>query len=76
MNMRPRHRSRRDAHNSTFLNYPRPVVFDAPIHPKYRLLTQEWLMPRYLRRIEDEPRMLMLTQQLFGGQMPTCRERV
>jgi len=89
------------------------VVFDAPIHPKYRRLTQEWFMPRSLRRIEDEiralahrtvdrmieagpsvdfcklvsapyplhvvmqilgvpeedePRMLMLTQQLFGGQ--------
>ncbi len=89
------------------------VVFDAPIHPKYRKLTQEWFMPRNLRRIEaeirtlagrtvqslidagpqadfvelvsapyplhvvmqilgvpeeDEPRMMMLTQQLFGGQ--------
>ena len=89
------------------------VVFDAPIHPKYRKLTQEWFMPRNLKRIEDEirvlarrtvgkllaagpevdfvplvsapyplhvvmqilgvpeedePRMLMLTQQIFGGQ--------
>lgn len=89
------------------------VVFDAPIHPKYRKLTQEWFMPRSLARLEaelkalaarmveqmlekggevdfvkevsgpyplrvvmqilgvppeDEPRMLMLTQQLFGGQ--------
>ena len=92
------------------------VTFDAPIHPKYRKLTQDWFMPRSLRRIEDniralahrtverlveagaggatvdfvkqvsapyplhvvmqilgvpesdEPRMLMLTQQLFGGQ--------
>ncbi|MEM9500636.1 MAG: cytochrome P450 [Pseudomonadota bacterium] len=89
------------------------VVFDSPIHPKYRKLTQEWFMPRNLGRIEaeirelahqtvdrmieagpeldfvetvagpyplrvvmqilgvppeDEPRMQMLTQQLFGGQ--------
>ncbi len=93
------------------------VVFDAPIHPKYRKLTQEWFMPRNLGRLEDElralaartvdrmlenavesggevdfvkevsgpyplrvvmqilgvpeadePRMQMLTQQLFGGQ--------
>ncbi|MEP5937805.1 MAG: cytochrome P450 [Erythrobacter sp.] len=89
------------------------VVFDAPVHPKYRKLTQEWFMPRNLAKIEgeiralaqktvdsmiasgpeidfvksvagpyplhvvmqilgvpeqDEPRMQMLTQQLFGGQ--------
>jgi len=89
------------------------VVFDAPIHPKYRRLTQDWFMPRNLAKMEqeirvianatvdrllaeggeadfvklvsgpyplhvvmqilgvpeeDEPRMLMLTQQLFGGQ--------
>ncbi len=89
------------------------VVFDAPIHPKYRKLTQDWFMPRNLAQIEDEirvlagrtvdamietgpeldfvelvsgpyplrvvmqilgvpeadePRMQMLTQQLFGGQ--------
>lgn len=89
------------------------VVFDAPVHPKYRKLTQEWFMPRNLARLEaeirelaqrtvdrmvaagpeldfvkevagpyplrvvmqilgvppeDEPRMQMLTQQLFGGQ--------
>lgn len=93
------------------------VVFDAPIHPKYRKLTQEWFMPRNLAQLEgelralaartvdamlersrerggevdfvkevsgpyplrvvmqilgvppeDEPRMQMLTQQLFGGQ--------
>lgn len=95
------------------------VVFDPPIHPKYRKLTQEWFMPRNLARLEgelrdlaaqtvdrmieqggghgetnpldfvkevsgpyplrvvmqilgvppeDEPRMQMLTQQLFGGQ--------
>ena len=89
------------------------VVCDAPIHPKYRKLTQDWFMPRNLARIEgevralahatvdrmieagpeldfvkevagpyplrvvmqilgvppeDEPRMAMLTQQLFGGQ--------
>lgn len=89
------------------------VTFDAPIHMKYRKLTQEWFMPKNLRTVEDEirsiarsavdrlieageevdfckvvsapyplhvvmqilgvpeedePRMLMLTQQLFGGQ--------
>jgi len=89
------------------------VVFDAPIHPKYRKLTQDWFMPRNLAKIEgeirslakqtvdrlieagpevdfveevsgpyplrvvmqilgvppeDEPRMQMLTQKLFGGQ--------
>ncbi|MGB3471737.1 MAG: cytochrome P450 [Erythrobacter sp.] len=89
------------------------VVFDAPIHPKYRKLTQDWFMPRNLARLEDEiralahhtvdamieagpeldfvdlvsgpyplrvvmqilgvapedePRMQMLTQKLFGGQ--------
>ncbi|MCB2086227.1 MAG: cytochrome P450 [Sphingomonadaceae bacterium] len=89
------------------------VTFDAPIHMKYRKLTQEWFMPKNLRGIEDEiraianaavdrlvaagpeadftqlvsapyplhvvmqilgvpeedePRMLMLTQQMFGGQ--------
>ncbi|MDY7098204.1 MAG: cytochrome P450 [Pseudomonadota bacterium] len=89
------------------------VVFDAPVHPKYRRLTQDWFMPKNLRQIEDEirelatrtvdnmiangpeldfvetvsgpyplrvvmqilgvppedePRMQMLTQQLFGGQ--------
>ncbi len=89
------------------------VVFDAPIHPKYRRLTQDWFMPRNLAQLEgelralaartvdamlekgpeldfvkevsgpyplrvvmqilgvppeDEPRMQMLTQQLFGGQ--------
>nr|WP_207912188.1 cytochrome P450 [Parafrankia sp. BMG5.11] len=89
------------------------VTFDAPIHMKYRKLTQEWFMPKNLRGIEDEvrsiaraavdrllaagpqvdfckevaapyplhvvmqilgvpeedeQRMLMLTQQMFGGQ--------
>ncbi|WP_199503898.1 cytochrome P450 [Qipengyuania sp. YIM B01966] len=89
------------------------VTFDAPIHMKYRKLTQEWFMPKNLRQLEgelralagktvdrliaegpeadfcklvaapyplhvvmqilgvpeeDEPRMLMLTQQMFGGQ--------
>lgn len=88
------------------------VTFDAPIHMKYRRLTQEWFMPKNLRSIEDEiraiaqgavqrmidagpeldfcklvsapyplhvvmqilgvpeedePRMLTLTQQMFGG---------
>lgn len=34
------------------------VVFDAPIHPKYRKLTQDWFMPRNLNKIEDEIRKL------------------
>jgi cytochrome P450 len=91
------------------------VQMDAPDHMKYRLLTQQWFMPRNLRTIEarireiaretvnrmlemggecdfakdvaagyplhvvmsilgvppeDEPRMLMLTQQLFGPTDP------
>jgi cytochrome P450 len=89
------------------------VVFDAPIHMKYRKLTQSWFMPNNLKLLEaeitalakktvdrlldngpdgdfvplvaapyplhvvmqilgvpeaDEPRMLFLTQQMFGGQ--------
>jgi cytochrome P450 len=92
------------------------VTMDAPIHPKLRRLTQDWFMPKNLRRIEDdirdlarrtvdrllaaseggevvdfvkqvsapyplhvvmqilgvpeedEPRMLFLTQQIFGAQ--------
>ena len=89
------------------------VTFDAPIHMKYRKLTQDWFMPKNLSQIEgeirsiaqdtvqrmldagpevdfcklvsapyplhvvmqilgvpeeDEARMLMLTQQMFGGQ--------
>ncbi|WP_095012284.1 cytochrome P450 [Tsuneonella mangrovi] len=93
------------------------VTLDAPIHMKYRKLTQDWFMPKNLHTIEhevraiakgavdrllaasgdgsetvdfcklvaapyplhvvmqilgvpeeDEPRMLMLTQQMFGGQ--------
>jgi cytochrome P450 len=34
------------------------VVFDAPIHMKYRKLTQSWFMPASLARIEDEIRAL------------------
>ncbi len=34
------------------------VVFDAPIHPKYRKLTQEWFMPRNLAQLEGELRAL------------------
>ncbi|MEP2988047.1 MAG: cytochrome P450 [Parasphingorhabdus sp.] len=30
------------------------VVFDAPIHPKYRRLTQDWFMPKSLRLLETE----------------------
>lgn len=89
------------------------VALDAPVHPKYRRLTQDWFMPKNLKTIEaairelavktvdrliaagpeadfvtlvaapyplhvvmqilgvpeeDEPRMLFLTQQMFGGQ--------
>ena len=89
------------------------VTKDAPEHPKYRKLTQEWFMPKNLKTVEaeirelarrtvdrmieagpevdfvkqvsgpyplhvvmqimgvpeeDEPRMMMLTQQMFGGQ--------
>lgn len=88
------------------------VTMDAPNHPKYRRLTQQWFMPKNLNKIEaeigvlarrtvdrlleagneadfvplvsapyplhvvmqilgvpeeDEPRMMMLTQQMFGG---------
>lgn len=32
------------------------VTFDAPIHPKYRKLTQDWFMPRNLKTMEDEIR--------------------
>ncbi len=91
------------------------VQMDAPDHMKYRLLTQQWFMPKNLRNIEtrireiaratvekmlamdgacdfardvavdyplqvvmdilgvppgDQPRMLMLTQQLFGPTDP------
>ena len=34
------------------------VVFDAPVHPKYRKLTQDWFMPRNLAKLEDELRAL------------------
>ncbi len=34
------------------------VVFDAPIHPKYRKLTQEWFMPKNLKLLEDEIKLL------------------
>jgi cytochrome P450 len=30
------------------------VALDAPIHPKYRKLTQEWFMPKNLSLMEDE----------------------
>lgn len=30
------------------------VVFDAPIHPKYRRLTQDWFMPKNLKLLEAE----------------------
>jgi cytochrome P450 len=46
------------------------VVFDAPIHPKYRKLTQEWFMPRNLARLEDELRDLaarMVDRMIAAG---------
>ena len=46
------------------------VVFDAPIHPKYRKLTQEWFMPRNLARLENELRALAaqtVDRMLAGG---------
>lgn len=30
------------------------VALDAPIHPKYRRLTQEWFMPKNLKQLEAE----------------------
>lgn len=30
------------------------VVFDAPVHPKYRRLTQDWFMPKNLKLLEAE----------------------
>ncbi len=30
------------------------VALDAPVHPKYRKLTQEWFMPKNLKLMEDE----------------------
>ncbi len=30
------------------------VTFDAPIHPKYRRLTQDWFMPKNLKTLETE----------------------
>ncbi|WOE76045.1 cytochrome P450 [Alterisphingorhabdus coralli] len=30
------------------------VVFDAPVHMKYRKLTQEWFMPKNLKQLEAE----------------------
>lgn len=58
------------------------VVFDAPNHPKYRKLTQEWFMPRNLARLEDELRALaartvdrMLEQaKTSGGEVDFVKE--
>ena len=30
------------------------VTFDAPVHPKYRRLTQDWFMPKNLQKMEAE----------------------
>ena len=37
------------------------VTFDAPVHMKYRKLTQSWFMPKNLKTIEDEVRGLART---------------
>lgn len=58
------------------------VVFDAPIHPKYRKLTQEWFMPRNLAQLEGELRALaartvdrMLEQaKTSGGEVDFVKE--
>ncbi|GAB5487336.1 MAG: cytochrome P450 [Parasphingorhabdus sp.] len=34
------------------------VTLDAPTHPKYRRLTQDWFMPKNLKQMEDEIRKL------------------
>lgn len=34
------------------------VQLDAPIHPKYRRLTQDWFMPKNLGQMEDEIRQI------------------
>jgi cytochrome P450 len=59
------------------------VVFDAPIHPKYRKLTQEWFMPRNLAKLEDElralaartvDRMLEHSKDSGGGEVDFVKE--
>lgn len=37
------------------------VALDAPTHPKYRRLTQEWFMPKNLKLMEDEIKALAKT---------------
>ena len=37
------------------------VALDAPTHPKYRRLTQDWFMPKNLGKMEDEIRALAKT---------------
>lgn len=37
------------------------VALDAPIHPQYRRLTQEWFMPKNLSTLEDEIKTLAKT---------------
>ncbi len=37
------------------------VALDAPIHPKYRRLTQEWFMPKNLSQLEGEIKALAKT---------------
>ncbi len=47
------------------------VTFDAPIHMKYRRLTQDWFMPKNLRTIEHEVRgiaKVAVDRLLAGGE--------
>jgi len=45
------------------------VTFDAPVHMKYRKLTQDWFMPKNLRGLEDEIRAIARSavDRLLGG---------
>ena len=53
------------------------VTFDAPIHLKYRKLTQDWFMPKNLRTIEDEIRAIAraTVQRMIdaGPEIDFCR---
>ena len=53
------------------------VTFDAPIHLKYRKLTQDWFMPKNLRTIESEIRAIAqaAVQRMIdaGPEMDFCK---
>ena len=53
------------------------VTFDAPIHMKYRKLTQDWFMPKNLRTIEAEIRAIAeaTVQRMIdaGPEMDFCK---